>query len=126
MKGAISRRPSLVGIWKAYRTPGYSKLVLHPGPGWTLGCGPVGDGVLCLSSSSLVAASITASVSNWTSVLTTRSKRGGGVTGSGVRDGGRGEEGRGAVGVIGSRLGPMISSGKGGRGGGMGRGGVEV
>src|SRR5712691_8914675 len=129
MKGATSCRPSLEGIWNAYRTPGSSKLTLHPGPGWTLGCGPVGDGVRCLSSSVWTAASIAASVSNWTSAFTARSKRGGGVAGRGVRDGGRGDvekEGTGSVGVIGSRLGPMTSLGKWGRGGGTGRGGVKV
>src|SRR5260221_10744244 len=115
MKGATSHRPLLEGIWKAYWTPGSSKLMLHPGPGWTFGCGPVGEGVRCSSSSSRVAASIAASVSNWTNAFTASSKRGGGVVGRGVREGGRGGEGRedtGGVGVIGSWLGPMTSFGK--------------
>src|SRR5712691_10623240 len=120
MKGATSRRPSSVGIWNAYRTPGSSKLTLHPGPGWTFGCGPVGEGVRCSASSRRGAASIAASVSNWTNAFTARSKRGGGVVGRGVKEGGRGEEGKegtGSVGVIGSRLGPMTSFGKWWRGG---------
>src|SRR5260221_11952955 len=108
MKGATSCNLSLVGIWKAYRTPGSSKLMLHPGPGWTLGCGPLGDGVRCLSSLRQAAAVIVALVSNWINAFTVRSKRGGGEAGRGERDGGRGEEGiewTGSVGGMRSRLG---------------------
>jgi len=109
-KGAILWRPSSAGIWKVYLTPSSSKLTFHPGPGWTFGWGPVGEGVCPSSSSSLAIRAAVISTSHWTSTFTICSKGGVRSYGSTWRNcgGNDGMEGTGSVGVMGSQLGPRV------------------